>query len=102
MLETSQDILNIVKAVSIGALALFLCVAIYYMARILQQGFRITKEMRDRLHKIDELIQTFKEKVEHSTSYLLLIGEGMKKLVEVIREHTGDKKAKTSKKKKGK
>jgi len=100
MLETSQDILNIVKAVSIGALVLFLCAAIYYLARILEQGFKIIRDMRDRLHKIDELIQTFKEKVEHSTSYLLLIGEGMKKLVDLAKDYSGKKEKNTSKKKK--
>jgi len=100
MFETSQDILNIVKAVSIGALVIFLCVAIYYLARILEQGYKIIKEMRSRLHKIDELVQSIKDKVDHSASYLLLIGEGMKKLVEVIKEHTGNKKNNSAKKKK--
>ena len=100
MFETSQDILNIVKAVSIGVLVLFVCVAIYYIARILEQGFKIIKEMRNRLHKVDEVIKTMKEKIEHSTSYLMLIGEGMKKLVDVIKDHTGDNPKKKTKKKK--
>jgi hypothetical protein len=38
---------------------------------------------------LDELVNSLKEKIEHSTSYLLLIGEGVKKLVEVIKEHMG-------------
>ena len=44
--------------------------------------------MRDRLHKVDDVLKTLKDKIEHSTSYLLLIGEGVKKLVEVIKERT--------------
>lgn len=46
----------------------------------------MVKEMRERINKIDEAVKAFKEKVEHSTSYLMLIGEGVKKLVEVIQE----------------
>lgn len=97
MIETTQDILNLVKAGAVGLLAIFVAWAIYYFAMILRQMLKVVKEMRDRLHKVDELLQTLKEKIEHSTSYLLLIGEGMKKLVEVAREHAGNKK--TGKKK---
>lgn len=90
MFDTSQDILNLTKAVSIAALAGFTCWFIYYLARITQQIFRVVKEMRDRLHKIDELLKLVKEKIESSVSYLLLIGEGMKKLVEVISSKKND------------
>lgn len=83
-IQNSQDILNITKAVSIAALAGFTCWFIYYMARIIQQVFKVIKEMRDRLHKVDEILGLLKEKIENSASYLLLIGEGVKKLVEVI------------------
>ena len=38
------------------------------------------------INTIDDIIKTLKEKIEHSTSYLLLISEGVKKLVEVVKE----------------
>lgn len=88
MFETSKDFLNIAIGVSVVGIAAFSCWAIYYFARILQQVFRVVKEMRDRLHKIDELLKVFKEKIEHSTSYLLLIGEGVKKLVEIAKKYS--------------
>jgi len=91
MLENSRDFLNIAIAVSVAGFAIFACLALYYFARILEQSFKVVKEMRDRLSKIDELVQTLKEKIEHSTSYLLLIGEGVKKLVEVIKERTAER-----------
>ena len=89
MLETSKDLLNIIIAISIFGLTIFICWAIFYFARILRQALKVAKEMRERLHKVDEVIQALKKKIEHSASYLLLIGEGVKKLVEVIKEHTG-------------
>lgn len=98
MFETSKDLLNIAIALAVVGVAAFSCWAIYYFARILQQFFKIIKEFRDRLHKIDELVKTLKDKIEHSTSYLLLISEGIKKLVEVAKdkgiEFTKDKKKK--------
>lgn len=100
MFETSKDFLNIAIGVAVVGLVGFVCWAIYYLAQILRQGFKVVKEMRDRMSKIDELIKTLKEKIEHSTSYLLLIGEGVKKLVEVIKDHTGKENKKGKKEKK--
>jgi hypothetical protein len=87
----SQSLLYIAISIAVLGLAIFACWAIYYLARILQQSFQIVKEMRDRLHKVDTVIDKLKEKIEHSASYLLLIGEGIKKLVEVMKGR-GEKK----------
>jgi len=91
LLNNSQDLLYIAISISVLILAIFTCWAIYYLARILQQSFQTIKEMRDRLHKVDEIMSSLKEKIDHSASYLLLIGEGIKKLVEIVKER-GEKK----------
>lgn len=91
MFETSKDVLNIILAISVFGFTAFVCWTIYYLARILQQLFGLVKDMRDRLQKLDDLIKAVKEKIEHTTSYLLLISEGVKKLVEVIRDKTEKK-----------
>jgi predicted PurR-regulated permease PerM len=98
MLETSRDLLNIVIAASIFLFTVFVCWAIYYFAQILRQTFKIISEMRGRLQKIDEFIKMLKDKIDHSTSYLLLIGEGVKKLVEIAGSYTGEKKKGRSRK----
>jgi hypothetical protein len=85
LISNSKDILNISIAISVIGFTVFLCLATFYMAMILKQAYVIFKEMRDRLHKIDELIKSVKDKVDSSISYLLLISEGVKKLVEVIK-----------------
>lgn len=92
LLNNSQDLLYIIVSISILCLAIFISWAVYYLAMILKQFFQATKEMRDRLHKVDTVVDTIKEKIEHSTSYLFLIGEGIKKLVEVIKDRTEKKK----------
>ena len=97
MLDTSKDILNIIIATSVGIFAIFTCYAIFYFAQILRQGFKIIKEMRDRMHKVDSLIKNIEDKVKHSTSHIVLIAEGVKKLVEVIKERTGKNEKKNKK-----
>jgi hypothetical protein len=93
LLNTSKDLLNIAIAASVVGFTVFLCWTIYYFAMILRQAFFGIKEMRERLHKIDEVIKSIKDKVESSVSYLLLISEGMKKLVEVVKTYSGKKSA---------
>jgi hypothetical protein len=91
MLETSKDVLNIVLAISVGSFTFFLCWSLFYVAMSLRQVYRGFKSMKERFDRIDELIKALKEKIESSTSYLLLIGEGVKKLVEVMRDKRDDK-----------
>ncbi|MFH0955778.1 MAG: hypothetical protein V1801_01005 [Candidatus Falkowbacteria bacterium] len=91
-INDSRDLLYIVISISVLIFTIFSCWAIYYAARILQQFFKIVKETRDRLNKFDELMKVIKEKIEFSTSYLPLIGEGVKKLVEIIKNRAEKKK----------
>lgn len=95
MFNTSQDILNIAKTAAVIGLSTITFILLYYLVRIVRDLFKIVNETRERLNKIDGVIQSVKEKVEHSTSYLLLISEGIKKVVEIAKDYSG-----TSKKKK--
>jgi|SRR3989338_3129214 len=95
-INESKDLLYMAISLAVLLLTVFSCWAIYYLARILQQSFQIVKEMRDRLHKVDTVIDAVKEKIEHSASYLLLIGEGIKTLVGIMKSR-GEKKRKAKK-----
>ena len=94
MLETSGDILNIVLAISVFGIAFFLCWALYYLVMTLRQLFKAVKEVKEKMDKVDEAIKAFKDKIESSSSYLLLIGEGVKKLVEVMKRRNEEDKEK--------
>lgn len=95
MFSSSQELLDTAKALSIFLVAVFGCLALYYLAMILRQGFLSIKEMRLRIKKIDEIARAFKEKIESSASYLVLISEGLKKIVEIVGERSEKKKRKT-------
>lgn len=93
-INDSKDLLYVIIALSVLLFTVFSCWAIYYLARILQQTFKVVKETRDRLSKFDELIKVVKEKIDHSASYFFLIGEGVKKLVEMMKARGEKKKSK--------
>ena len=90
-INDSKDLLYIVISLSVLLFTAFSCWALYYLARILQQLFKVIKETRDRLNKFDELVKTIKEKIERSASYLPLIMEGVKKLVELMKNRAEKK-----------
>ncbi|MCX6796236.1 MAG: hypothetical protein NTW06_01935 [Candidatus Falkowbacteria bacterium] len=94
MFENSVDLLNTTKAISIFLFVVFVCFCLYYLAMILRQTFLGIKEMRLRIKKIDEIAHAFKERIENSASYLILISEGIKKLIEVIGEKSEKRKRK--------
>jgi len=97
LIQSSKDIMYIVMAFGIFLLSAFFAWLLYYMIMIIRQVYVMTKEMRARINKVDETFRAFKEKFDHGASYLLLISEGIKKLVEVAGEYNGKKK--TGKKK---
>lgn len=94
LFQTSGDILNIVKSVIYFFVGIFFAVFIYYLAMMMRQMFLATKEMRERVKKLDEIAKAFKEKIEHSASYLLLIGEGVKKLAELAMKYWSEREKK--------
>ena len=93
-INDSKDLLYVIIALSVLLFTVFSCWAIYYLARILEQTFKAVKETRDRLSAFDEIIKAIREKIEHSASYLFLIGEGVKKLVEIMKARGEKKKSK--------
>ena len=56
MFETTGDILNLVLAVSLGAVALFLCITLYYLIFVLRDISGTTKVLRKTAKQVDELL----------------------------------------------
>lgn len=99
-LESSKDLLYVVIAFCVLWLTIFIAWVIYYLAMIMRQVYQVIKEMRERINKVDEIIKALKEKIEHSASYLVLISDGVKKLVEVVKDRGQQSKASSKTKKK--
>jgi len=91
-INDSKDLLYVIISLCALLFTVFSCWAIYYLARILRQMFRIIKEASDLLNKVEELIKIIKEKFERGASYLPLIMEGVKKLVELMKGRAEKKK----------
>lgn len=86
MFETSKDILNIVLAVSVFGISFFICWSLFYFTMIIKNMFSVVKKLKDTIDKVDDAVKSFKDKVESTSSYLPLIGEGVKKLVDLMKD----------------
>lgn len=83
LIENSQDILNVGKTVAALVLSVLSGVLLYYLAMTVRQFFLAAKELRERIKAVDEVVTKFKEKIEHSASYLFLISKGIEKIVDI-------------------
>ena len=96
MLETSKDLLYIIISFSILWLTVFLCWMIYYVAMLLRQAYDLTRTFREKLEKVDALVDFAKSKLDRSSSHMALMAEGVGQLVKYL----VDKKTTKNKKKK--
>ncbi len=101
MLETSNDIFWITLSVCIALFTLFACWGIFYMVMIIRATSKSVKRVEDVIKNIGDVVKTTKEKIEHSAAYFSVLGEGVKKVMEIAKENGIDiSKGKKTKKKK--
>ncbi|OGL87316.1 hypothetical protein A3I40_01700 [Candidatus Uhrbacteria bacterium RIFCSPLOWO2_02_FULL_48_12] len=86
MLYTSKDLLYIVLAFCILWLTIFFSWALYYIALILRDAYRMFSDMRQRLDAVDQFIKVVTEKLEHTTSYLGLLVESFGRLIAFLQD----------------
>ena len=98
---TSRDILNIVLSVCALWISIFLCWLLYYAAQVTRQGYHVIKDFNKKLQRIDDAVQSIRQKFEHSSMYLGLVAEGVKELakylIEKKKNYSAKKKRKSSK-----
>jgi len=100
MFSTSNDILNLVLAVCIVFLTFFLCWAIYYFVASVQRIHRLIKRVETGVAKVEEVIETAREKLKNSSAYFMILGEIAKKAMEFVQEKRAKSKDRKASKKK--
>lgn len=98
MIETTQDILNIVKAFGYVGLFVVLVWSGYYVAMLLRAVYQIVRDVKNRVEQIDKLISVVIDKAQGATSNLGLIVEGVSKVATAIESYQKKTTKKGSKK----
>lgn len=86
MLETSKDLLNIVIALAVLWLTVFLCWMIYYMAMILKRVNEVMEKVTGTLDAITGFFTKAKDKISSIGTTLATAMELGKKVVEIVKE----------------
>jgi membrane protein DedA with SNARE-associated domain len=103
MFSTSTDILNIVLAICIAGLTVFLITTIYYVIATLRKAHRLINKVESGVSKTEELISLVKEKIKSSSTHIVVVAELVKQLIKFTQKSDWlskkDKKSTSSKKK---
>src|SRR5260221_10136524 len=86
-LESSKDILFLVLAFCALWFTAFVCWMLWYFIKMLRDVSATVSEVRDKLHAIEEAIQSVREKIEHSASYLGMVAAGVKMLIDILHQN---------------
>src|SRR3989338_8901172 len=91
MLENSKDLLYIVLSFAVLWITVFLCWLIYYLVSILRNANEMVEELRERFRGIEDAIRSIRDKMEHATSTLSFVSEGIIKLIQYFVSKKGEK-----------
>jgi hypothetical protein len=91
MFSTSKDVLFLTIAACVAAFTLFSCWGLFYLVGMLRNTFKIVKDARRMVDKVESILDALKEKINSSASYLFLIGEALKRIMEMSKEWHKDK-----------
>jgi len=97
MIETSKDLLYVVISFCVLWLTVFLCWVLYYIAMMLKQGYDLARGVKEKMKKVESLIDLAKSRLEKSSSHLALVAEGVGQLVKYLMSRQEKKKDKKSK-----
>ncbi|MBI5466822.1 MAG: hypothetical protein HY975_01240 [Candidatus Kerfeldbacteria bacterium] len=92
----SRDILNYTLSVAIIVGVVFWVWLLWYIIRIFRSIEGLVSDFRDRLHAIDTILQTIREKLTSTHAQLSFLAEGLKQLMSFISEKRRTSRGRTS------
>jgi hypothetical protein len=97
MFDSSKDILFLVIAVAVAITTIFTSWLLYYMIKILRRGYKSVELVTEKIEALAGLVDTLKDKIEHSATAVTLLSQAVTKLVGHWSKKRSAKKAKKSK-----
>ena len=86
MFSTSADILNLIIAVCVVFLTIFICVLLYNLIASLRRINKITRIIETGVVKVEEVVNLAKEKLRNSSAYFMILAEVAKKAMEFVKD----------------
>lgn len=97
MFTTSGDILNLSIAISVIAVAIFLCWTLYHLISSLRRVNKISRQVENITSKTSGLIDLIKSKIKQSGSYIFLFGKLIDQAINYFNNKKSNQEEKTEK-----
>lgn len=97
--KTLQDVFSFTGSIAVTVIAIFLCWALYEVARLVRRLDRTVQDVRDKADKVEKSLVHMGEKLASSATYLGFIAEGGKQLLSMLRERREESPAQHKRKK---
>jgi len=102
MFETSKDILNLVLALSVVGISVFICWLLYYFIASIKKLHDVVSLFQKTLTSANELVNNAKKKLKDSSTHLKLLGMLVQKIVEEVQGRSRKRKSSVKKNTKNK
>ena len=96
LLATSKDVLNILLGISVLLVATMISVMLYQFIMIIRDFRNLSKSIKEKVLIVDgilktsqDILQTIKEKLEHSTAYIGILIELVTRIVDHLKIKKG-------------
>ncbi len=100
MFSTSTDILNLVLAICIVALTVFLCISLFYLISSIRKTHRVIKIVEGGVYKAEAVINIVNDKIKSGGAYLMILGEVAKRAMDYFSEKQAENKSENKEKNK--
>lgn len=88
----TKDLLYLVLSVAVIWITFFLCWALYELATFSRRVNKIVDDVQQKIDRVEEMVESFKEKIANPLSYLGLLASGGKTMYSVLKNKKGKKK----------
>jgi len=94
MLDSSQDVLFYVIAISIISLTAFTCWLLYYFIAIIKNVYTVTKSLKKKMDMVDDILKSVKSNVSNAANYFGIVVSGIDKIVNYVQTKSTKKSTK--------
>lgn len=97
-LDTTKDLFYLILAIAVGGVGVFLCWALYEVARLLRQGNQMVTETREKISNVEKAVIRMKERIESSASYLGVLAKSGSSIMSFFKNREERREKKRAKK----
>jgi hypothetical protein len=96
MFTSSVDILNLILAICVLGLTIFLCWSLYYFIASAQKIHSLLKRVESGVSKAEEIISVVNTKLKSGSAYLMILTEVAKQALEFVKSRSKSQTAEKS------